>query len=183
MFKFAFLISLVLLVNNALFGQNKKLTQFVPAGYSIMDKAIGDIDKDGISDAVLVLRNNDENANTDAARPLLLLKGNSKSQYTLLARNDSIVLCLGCGGVHGDLYERVVIKKGYFSVEHLGGSGWRWTRIITFKYDSKLKGFVLHKDAGYSWHVSDPNKTTARVFNRDDFDKLSFDKFTNTKNW
>lgn len=165
------------------YGQDKNLNRFVPVGFSIMDKSKGDFTGDGIIDVILALKSRDENSNTDAARPLLILQGTGKGQYKLITRNDSVVLCLGCGGVHGDPYAGVTIKRHYFSIEHLGGSGWRWTRVMTFKYDPKTKTLALHRDAGYSWHVSDPNKTTESVFNKEDFDKLPFAKFRNTKNW
>jgi len=70
-----------------------------------------------------------------------------------------------------------------FSIEHFGGSGWRWTRIITFRFDTKTKSFYLHRDAGKSWHTSDPNKTTENLYNFTDFGKLTFDKYSYNKNW
>lgn len=164
-------------------GQYKNLKQFIPAGFTILDSASGDINKDGIKDLVLVLRNNYENLNADTTRPLLLLQGNGARQYKLLERNDHVVLCMGCGGVHGDPYQGITIKNGYFSIEHFGGSGWRWTRIITFKFDAKTRSFILHRDAGESWHISDPDKTTGNFFSKEDFDKLAFDKFSYNKGW
>jgi hypothetical protein len=115
------------------------LKQLIPADFTILDSASGDINKDGVRDLVIILRNKYETFNTDTTRPLLLLEGNLKRRYKLLARNDSVVLCMGCGGVHGDPYQGITVKSGYFSIEHFGGSGWRWTRIITFKYDPKKR--------------------------------------------
>jgi hypothetical protein len=165
------------------FGQFKSLMQIIPTDFTILDSTSGDINKDGVKDLVLILKNNYEKFNTDTTRPLLLLQGNKVGQYKLIARNDSVVLCMGCGGVHGDPYQDITIKNGYFSIEHFGGSSWRWTRIITFRFDTKTKSFYLHRDAGQSWHTSDPNKTTENLFNKTDFDKLSFGKYSYNKNW
>lgn len=177
------LLSLALLiVGPNSFGQYQTLQRFIPTDFTILDSASGDLNKDGIKDLVLILRNNYEKFNYDTTRPLLLLEGNKFGQYRLIARNDNIVLCLNCGGVHGDPYQGITIKNGYFSIEHFGGSGWRWTRIITFKFDTKRKGFYLHRDAGQSWHTSDPNKTTENLFNKNDFDKLSFKRYSYSKN-
>jgi len=90
---------------------------------------------------------------------------------------------MGCGGVFGDSYAGITIKNGFFSVEHFGGSSWRWTRIITFKYDVKLKQFVLHRDAGDSYHSSDPGKITRNVYHKEDFGKLLFANYSYDRVW
>lgn len=173
----------LLLAGQITFGQFQSLSKLIPTGYSILDSTSGDINKDGSKDLVVILRNKYENLNADTTRPLLLLQGNIKRRFKLLARNDSVVLCMGCGGVHGDPYQGITIKNGYFSIEHFGGSGWRWTRIITFKFDSKTNQFLLHRDAGQSWHISDTNKTTENIFNKEDFGRLPFGQFSYYKNW
>lgn len=177
-----FYIFIYFLFGLSIHGQDQSLQQFVPIGFSIMDKSSGDITGDGIEDVILILKNQNENINPYVGRPLLILQGTTKGHYKLLERNDSVVLCLGCGGVHGDPYKRIIIKGHYFSVEHLGGSGWRWERIITFKYDSKTKRFLLHHDAGYSWYISEPDDITKSVFNKEYFDKLPFWRFLSEKN-
>jgi hypothetical protein len=87
------------------------------------------------------------------------------------------VLCYNCGGVFGDPYEGLAIKNGYFSVEHYGGSSWRWTRIITFKYHDAKKAWYLHRDAGISYHTSDPDTETESVYNQADYGKLNFEEY------
>ena len=153
------------------------LKSFIPEGYSLLDSTSGDLNKDGLKDLVLILKNNLEETRPDTTRPLLILHGIKKKGYTLVARNDYAVLCQSCGGVFGDPYDNVVAKNNFFSVEHYGGSNWRWTRIITFKYDLKTKQYVLHRDAGISYHTSDPDKTTNTITNKKDFGKLPFAKY------
>ena len=164
------------------FGQYKSLDQIIPKEFTILDSTSGDLNKDGVRDLILILKNNYEQFNTDTTRPLLLLQGNKLGEYKLIARNDSVVLCMGCGGIHGAPYQRIVIKNGYFSIEHFGGSSWRWTRVITFGFNQKSKSFYLRRDAGLSWHISDPNKTTENLFNKSDFNKLSFNKYSYNRN-
>ncbi|MES2776137.1 MAG: hypothetical protein V4722_18310 [Bacteroidota bacterium] len=165
------------------FGQTKSYNSFIPVGFTILDSAIGDINKDGIKDAVLILKVKNEAAWSSTVRPLLVLEGNKRKQFKLVARNDHVVMCWDCGGVHGDPYVRTVIKNGYFSVEHFGGSGWRWTRVITFKFNSKTQKLMLHRDAGHYWHVSEDGKKTERINGEKDFDKLPFDKYDNVRTW
>jgi hypothetical protein len=162
--------------NGVISGQS--LRSLIPENFSILDSASGDINKDGKKDWVVILRTNYEEVNIDTARPLLLLLGEERGEYKLAGRNDSIVLCKGCGGVFGDPYVGITVKNNFFSIEHYGGSGWRWTRIITFKYDTKIKQVILHRDAGISYHNSEPDKTSQHVYNKEDFGKLLFSKFS-----
>ena len=156
----------------------KLFQSFIPGSYSLLDSASGDWNKDGYKDLVLILKSDSEEMNPDTTRPLLLLAGTANGGYTLLARNDSVVLCKGCGGVFGDPYAGIVIKNGYFSIEHYGGSNWRWTRVITFKFDVKSNVFRLHRDAGVSYHTSDPDKTTDIISNKSHYGKLLFTKYS-----
>src|SRR5579872_1329350 len=146
---------------------------YIPSGYTILGKASADINRDGYTDLVIVLKNPYEKYNEDTTRPLLVLAGNGKGSYRLLARNDSVVLCANCGDVHGDPFEKVAAGKGWFSVQHFGGSGWRWTRWITFAYDSGLRRLLLRSDGGWSWHGSNPDVPT-RITNRpQDFGRIA----------
>ena len=162
-------------------GQSQDLSSFVAPGFSILDSASGDINKDGKKDLIVILKNNLEEDNGDSTRPLLILLGNERNKYDLGGRNDSVVLCKACGGVFGDPYAGMTVKNNFFSIEHYGGSNWRWTRIITFRYDLKLKQVLLHRDAGESFHTSDPNKTITTVHNKEDFGKLLFPNYSYNK--
>jgi hypothetical protein len=91
-----------------------------------------------------------------------------------------VVLCKGCGRIFGDPYDGITIRKGYFSIEHYGGSSWRWTRIITFKYDLKSRNFKLHKDAGVSYHNTEEDmKFDPIINNKDRYGKQLFTEFRN----
>lgn len=147
----------------------KSWQSFVPEGFNVLDKAEGDLNMDGKEDLVLLLKNDLENIVTDTTRPILLLAGNGRKGYRLLERAERVAMCLGCGGVYGDPHERLVVGKGYFYVEHRGGSGWRWTRTNRFKYDKKRKRFILDNDRVVSWHVSEPEKTEERWHHPENF--------------
>ena len=157
---------------------------FIPSGYSILDSASGDMNNDRVKDLILILKNNNEsieNNYDELIRPLLILHGTKNNNYTLFAKNDSVVLCSICGGVFGDPYEAITIKNNFFSIEHYGGSNWRWTKIITFKYNEKVKKYILHKDAGASYHTSTPDvqteiKTKQAYWGKQLFTKYSFNQ-------
>jgi len=78
--------------------------------------------------AVVVLKDTIEQPEGfDAAvRPLLLYRYLPDGKRELLARNDSLVLCQGCGGIHGDPYEDITFENDTLRISHYGGSSWRW---------------------------------------------------------
>ncbi|WP_139920190.1 hypothetical protein [Hymenobacter sp. DG01] len=156
--------------------------QFVPAGYRLLDMETGDLNRDAYPDKLLVL----DSVQTDttgvlgsaALRPLLVLTSNAQGQYTLAARNDNAAMCSGCGGMMGDPYQGLTIKNGYFSVEHYGGSAWRWTHIVTFKYNPTDHHWYLHREGGDSFHAADPDKVETHVKTIRDFGRVRFEQYT-----
>jgi hypothetical protein len=158
------------------------LGEFVPEGYTVLDTTSGDLNLDEYPDMIMVLKKNGEDTTSDVIehpekRPLLILIGQTNHTYKFAAQSDNAVYCIDCGGVMGDPFMEVVIKKGYFSIEHYGGSSWRWTRTITFKYSPADNYWYLHKDGGDSFHAAEPEKTTTKVKTTKDFGKVPFDKF------
>jgi hypothetical protein len=154
----------------------------VPKDYTILDTILGDLNLDSYADIIMLLKKDGEETTSDVIdnpekRPLLILLGQADNTYKLAARNDNVVLCVDCGGMMGDPYQQVVIKNGYFSIEHYGGSAWRWTRIVTFKYSPVDDYWYLYKDGGDSFHASDPENMTTKVKTTKDFGKVPFDKF------
>jgi hypothetical protein len=161
----------------------QKIRHFIPPDYDLLDSASGDLNGDGLTDYVLILHSKTENSKNSGVRPLLLLMGTEKNNLELTARNDSVVLCRSCGGIYDDPYQKVTIQDGYVSVQHLIGSTWKWTRVISFRYDAAIKDFVLDKDEGVSYHVANPNRKTGIINNKDDFGKLKFSEFSYNKGY
>lgn len=159
---------------------------FVPVGYQVLATSSGDLDRDAYPDRLVVLDTllaDSLRQYSEARRPLLVLSGQPNGGYRLAARNDKAVMCSGCGGMMGDPFQQLVIKNGYFSVEHYGGSNWRWTHIITFKYDPAARGWLLHRAGGDSFHTSDPEKVKTHVETTRDFGRVPFERFTADVGW
>jgi hypothetical protein len=178
--KIFLLILIPILIVQTSFAQQQTIQSFIPKNFKLLDSASGDFNQDGNKDVVLILDSNQ----TGDTRPLLILLGNSNKQFTLFARNDSVVLCKFCGGVCCDPYSHVVIKKEYFSIEQYGGdNNERWTRVITFKFDKIANQFVLHKDATVYEDIFDnpPKKNQYQDNNKIDFDTLAFSKYSNAR--
>ncbi len=158
------------------------LQSFLPDGLDVMDFEYGDLNKDDRTDDVILIgydkkKEEDDMSADPPARPLLILTRTEDGKLKKEASNDKSVLCVSCGGVMGDPYQDIAIKNGYFSVEHYGGSSWRWTRIVTYKYDEAKKGWFLHKDGGTSFHASEPDKAEDNVRTTKDFGVVKFADF------
>jgi hypothetical protein len=156
---------------------------FVPQGYVPLQAVSGDLNLDRFKDVILVVKHPDE-SNQDPGlnydqpkRPLLILIGQSDGSYKLAAQSQNAVYCFHCGGVFGDPFEGITIKRGFFSVEHYGGSNWRWTKVITFRYSPADKNWYLHRIGSISYHTSDPNKMKSRAKTVKNFGKVRFEKF------
>lgn len=163
-----------------------EIKAFIPDGYEPISAATGDLNMDAIPDAVLVVKKPNEKETSDVVdhptkRPLLVLLGEGKNKYKLAGRNDNVVLCVDCGGIFGDPFEGVSIKNGFFSVEHYGGSAWRWTKIITFKYSPADKNWLLSRVGSDSYHTSDPNKVKTTIKTAKNFGKVLFEKYDGYK--
>ena len=171
-------IVLYILVGQLLPAQS---TLFVPKSFIILDSASGDFNKDAYTDLLIILKYENEDAFSDSIRPLLLLAGTADDSYALMLRNDSVVLCAGCGGALGDPFQGITTKSGEFSIEYYGGSAWRWTRTTTFRYDASSSDHILQKDGGVSFHISDPDKQEDYLLNEEGWGKLSLRQYCHYK--
>lgn len=159
------------------------ITGFIPSGYVPLKAVTGDVNLDRFKDVILVVKKADEEdldsgeAMDGPKRPLLILIGQAGGIYKLATKNMNTVLCRRCGGVYGDPFEGITIKKGFFSVEHYGGSNWRWTKTITYKYSPTDKNWYLHRVDSSSFHTFEPDKVKETARTVKNFGKVRFDKF------
>ncbi len=145
-------------------GSVSEILQYELPGYSIIDTCVGDLNRDNFPDLIVVYGKTSENETSDVIdnpelRPLAIYTGKADRAMNFTTSSDRAVLCVDCGGVMGDPFTGIVIKNGYFTVEHYGGSAWRWTRYITFKYAAKSGDWNLHRDGGDFFHSADPENT------------------------
>jgi hypothetical protein len=122
------------------------IESFIPADLSSINITKGDLNLDGLEDAILVMEEKKASEESDPQRVVYLLIGQNDGSFLLGANNSNVMLCKSCGGTKGDPFEGVTINKGYFSLEFSGGSRELWTRIITFKYNKEEKNWYIHKD-------------------------------------
>lgn len=152
---------------------------FILPDHEVLKFQKGDLNKDNIEDIVVVLEN--KRGDDMAARPLLLLIQDAKGVYTLAARNDKVVACKGCGGVMGDPLAGITIKNGFFTIEEEGGSRERWTRYITFQFDTAQKTWILHRIDESMTDTQNAKNDTKSTKTAKNFGKMLFAKYDSEK--
>ena len=132
---------------------------FVEKNTTVLAVEQGDLNRDGREDAVLVL----EPADPEQPRPLLLLLRGADGTLKLAKRSAKAVACRNCGGVMGDPFQGVHIEKGRFTVQHYGGSSWRWSANSTFGWSRRDQSWQLVRVEMTSFHASDPDSEETTV--------------------
>lgn len=96
-------------------------------GWTLLEKAEGDLNGDGRSDVALVLEDPNE-PNSDDAPPrylLVALRGaDGRLQRALVSQR--AILRRDEGGTFGDPLADIAISHGELVIDHYGGSAWRW---------------------------------------------------------
>jgi hypothetical protein len=140
----------------------------VEAGTKAIAVEAADLNGDGRGDFVLVLEKANPAKDADdfpvGERPLLILLRGADGKLSEAARNERVVMCSKCGGVWGDPFEGVEAGRNTFSVEHYGGSNWRWKYSYKFNYSRIDKTWQLVRAEELSYHTSDPDKMERRVY-------------------
>jgi hypothetical protein len=118
----------------------RTLAAFVPAHYDTLPggRATGDLNHDGRPDVALVLSPKAESLDdyddeTMPGRVLLILFGTAQG-YKLATQANRVMLSKNGGGQYGDPFAGLSIRKGVLTVNHYGGSSWRWSVVSKFRY-------------------------------------------------
>lgn len=137
-------------------NQGKFISDFIPKEYVIKDSVSGDLNKDGLNDIVLVLNHMQEDTFQIDEEPkrLLLILFKSSSGFKLSGKSSEVLMCRSCGGMYGDPYSSITINKGVLSIEHYGGSSWRWTETRKFRYQQN-GFFLIGSTSNLFWNVQD----------------------------
>jgi hypothetical protein len=129
----------------------KAIKDFIPANCDTLGMAIGDLNKDGKNDIALALFNKAENENSDAER-LILVLFKTATGYSVAGKSANVLMCKGCGGIFGDPYAGIEISKNVLTVHHYGGSAWRWSDDLKFRYQN-TDLYLIGRSAHSYWNV------------------------------
>ncbi len=142
-----------------------EVTPFIDKGSKAIALESADLNGDGTKDYILVLQKEvpeSQEADSDEARPLVILIRDGKNKLTEAKRNDRIVLCPLCGGVFGDPFAGITVGRNTFTVNHYGGSAWRWTADYKFNYSRIDKTWQLVRIEKTSYHNVRPMEETLK---------------------
>ncbi len=142
---------------------------FVENGTKPIALESADLNGDGLKDFILVLeRENiaekDEYDFPVNQRPLLILVRGTDKKLSEAKRNEKMVMCSQCGGIFGDPFAGLTVGKNTFTVNHYGGSAWRWTADYKFNYSRIDKTWQLVRIEKTSYHnVRPPEETMEKT--------------------
>ena len=132
--------------------KGQSLNDFVPHGWTIIDSAKGDLNKDGIADNVIILQHKDKITlikfkDTIITQPrilLILFKRLSDNYLHLEERSDSFILSPE-SSIMDDPYQGIRIENGILKMDfHLFYNIGNWfTTKSTYKFRFDKKRFVL----------------------------------------
>lgn len=154
-------------LTNTAFGNDldirlpNELEPFISKDYHAIFVGSEDLNGDGRNDYLLVIESSSPPTSAmedgqPSDRALLIITRQPDDTLKQAIRNDRLVYCRQCGGVMGDPFMGVTLKKNRFTVNHYGGSAWRWTADYTFAWSRIDKAWQLVAYDLSSFHASDP---------------------------
>ena len=126
---------------------------FVPKGWKSQDEQAGDLNGDGLPDAVLQLiedkpARDAKDEFQERQRALLILFKTADGKYARAAVANKLLMCASCGGMLGGSAgdapgADVKIEKGVLIVSQLSGSRESTDLLQRFRYDARSQKFLL----------------------------------------
>jgi len=140
----------------------ESIVKQIPSGYEVLSTARGLLDGDAQEDFLVAIGRRDEaglsRRSRAPARPLLLFTRSPDGGYTLVRRNDRVILKIDEGGQcdpFEDGTDGLVIKNRYFTIQNAVACGQHWEYFVTFKYERDIQDWVFHKRTAESWVLGD----------------------------
>ncbi|CAJ1823222.1 hypothetical protein [Aeromonas hydrophila] len=101
----------------------------------VIGEAMGDLDKDGIDEKVIVL-DTGLDGEIGTQRTLLIYK-KKQDKWVLWHSSQGPILDSAHGGMMGDPFISVDIQRGAIVIDHFGGSRHKWSYIHRYRFNNK----------------------------------------------
>ncbi|HWJ95714.1 MAG TPA: hypothetical protein VNT33_13375, partial [Telluria sp.] len=120
----------------------------------------------------------DDPAEEEGKRILKIAIRSPDGALKVAKESHKAVLCRSCGGMFGDPFAGLTASNRTFSVNHYGGSAWRWSANYTFNYSRRDNTWQLVRVDESSFHASEPEKQTSKSYRPPrDFGKIDITTF------
>ncbi|MDI1316120.1 hypothetical protein [Flavobacterium sp.] len=175
--KHSLFILLLFILNSSLFYGQKNL---VPENYKILDEINGDLDTDGVHEKVIVYdMTTTEIDNEGIDREIVIFKKDSLNNWIIWQRSVKATGNSREGGMMGDPYEGIEIKKGVLVISESGGSSWKWGHTDKYRFQNnsfELIGYSSHygRICDY-WGAFDFTISTQKIVFKKEFEKCEGD--------
>lgn len=138
------------------------IESFILKGWQSLQTIEGDLNKDGLKDAVIVIEDKDHKTDDGSScdkykecpRSILILFQTKNGSYKLSIKSDKAILLAGEGGVFGDPFQKLKIDNGSLLINSYGGSNWRWSYSYRFRYQDN-EWFLIGATSNNYFNVSD----------------------------
>jgi hypothetical protein len=92
-------------------------------------------------------------------------------------RSEMVVYCKSCGGVMGDPFAGVEVRRGSFIVNNYGGSNLRWSESYQFDYSRRDKTWQLVRAVSETFNALEPKKMKTKILTSKNFGKINLADF------
>jgi hypothetical protein len=114
---------------------SQAIQSFVPEGWAIFHQTFGDLNKDSIDDVAVIIENTSGQASeSEKSRALLILFKNKTHQYTMACQAGNVILGKDDGGLLGDPFQSMEIKRNVLRVDFSGGSSMKWSTTHRYRF-------------------------------------------------
>lgn len=132
--------------------QGVSIEQLTPEGWTILEKAGGDLNNDGSDDVAIIFESDEITDETrtygdnnsaiikETQKPRILaifFRDIASGNYRLSIQNNDFILRAREGGKIGDPLNQISIKDQQLYLRFQGGAEWRWELGYTFKFENK----------------------------------------------
>jgi hypothetical protein len=135
---------------------------FIPDNWTLIQETYGDLNKDSVNDAALIIEYAGDALEGERPRSLLiLLKEKTGQLYTNACMAEHAILDGQSGGAMGDPFESMAIKNNVLILKFSGGSREQWSTTHRYRFKDKLYFSVI----GATYKVDDLGVTKTYDYN------------------
>lgn len=167
----------ILFTTFILFKASLSQDTLVPKRYQAIQEIFGDLNKDGISERVVVYdMNNKEDETEGTDREIIIFKKQLET-WVIWHRSKDAIGNSKDGGMMGDPFEDIEIKGGILLIRESGGSSWKWGHTDKYRYQNnsfELIGYTSSygKPCEY-WENFDFNVLTGKIIIEKEYERCN----------